>query len=761
MRRLLPISLLLIPWVVAATPARPNIILIVADDQRADTIRALGNESIITPNLDALADGGFVSTGARIQGSDQGAVCVASRSMLWSGNSLWNKNDNLTGKVTLGEALRANGYQTYGTGKWHNGDPSLVRTFVRANNITSGFLSSGHSVAFKTTFVQGGGITRGANVPSTHSSDLIGSTAVNFIGEHSGADPFFLYVGFNAPHDPFNAVTSYLTPYKTEGGDFKIPLPVNFLPQSSFDHGSEIHNIRDEVLLPRPLQTNALLQQNTNYYAMISQVDHWVGKIVEQLRDRGLDENTIIIFTSDHGLARGSHGLLGKQNLYEHSLKVPLVIHGAGVPAGKKSAAPVYLSELYPTILDYAETDLPAKQVQGLSIRPIIESKVETHRRVTYHAYTGGLRGVVDGPLKLIEYRNSSGRFTQLFDVVADPAELVDLSSEPARANEVARLRKLLWQEKLRFKDENSAFWSGSDLVPPGEEEVTGNAAIEWQPAVNTTGIGNLIGGNAVYAVTGSASPVTVNGITFTPYDLGLGFLEDVYSPVILQTTGDAAFDQLIDSFTYGGGAGATLNVIRGLKPGEKYSIQVFYNDQRPSFGARTMTFRDSAGNTARVSAGRAAGTQADDYGQYATGTFVAEEDTQALYITPDGFGNSHVNAILVTGPPGDPVIPPTDPDTGTALDSDLDGHPDFTEEIAGTDPYDPVSRPTSVLQLHDGSAWLGWTGIPDRSYRIEASESLGRWEPLPNVLKGNGRWQTISEEIGLRKFYRISATED
>ncbi len=439
--------------------ARPNIVLIVTDDLRADAIHGSGERPGFTPHLAALAAKGFISTGTRIQGSDQGAVCVASRAMLWSGQSLWRKNDQLSGRKTLGEILRENGYRTLGTGKWHNGDESLVRTFTEAVNITPGFLAKGHASPYPLKSGKDGTLSHAENVAGLHSSDLIGASAVELISGQGKGASFFLYVGFNAPHDPFDAPPSYLSLQQKDGAGQKNTLPGNFLPQPLFDHGSEINRIRDEKLLPKPLDQEAVSLQNSRYQAMLSQVDHWVGRIAEELKIRGLDEDTLVIFTADHGLARGSHGLLGKQNLYEHSLKVPMIIRGPGVVPGRQSRLPLYLSEIFPTLLDYAGCGIPEDQAEGISFRKIMEGGAEPQARATYHAYGGWMRAVIDGPLKLIEYRNRSGRFVRLYDIVADPLEMHDLSDDAGRANELERLRNLMRSQKEHFHDQDPIFW--------------------------------------------------------------------------------------------------------------------------------------------------------------------------------------------------------------------------------------------------------------------------------------------------------------
>ncbi len=441
----------------AAPDARLNIIVIESDDQRQDTISCLGNGVIKTPGLDRLVQSGTVLTNVRNQGSYNPAVCVASRSMLMSGRSLWHYDDNMKGQVTLGELLRSAGYYTYGTGKWHNGDASLVRSFVDADNISPGFLPQGHNSAFPTTAVHDGKVSKGKNVPPEHSTDLIGQTAVSFVENYHGDKPFFMYFGFNAPHDPYTRIPEFERLYRDAAGVSTMPVPPAFANQPAFDLGTL--GIRDELLLPRPLDPASLANQNAIYYAMISHLDTWVGRLLDTLKARGLDKNTLIIFTSDHGLARGSNGLLGKQNLYEHTLKIPFIVSGPGIPAGKRQDSPLYNYEVYRTIADYAGAK-PQPRVEGESFRPILEGHGDPHRQVTYHGYTSLMRALVNGSWKLVEYHVKGERHTELFNLAADPHEQKNLASDPAEAGKLAELRQAMIEERNRYEDRDAKFWN-------------------------------------------------------------------------------------------------------------------------------------------------------------------------------------------------------------------------------------------------------------------------------------------------------------
>lgn len=448
----------------ALLAARPNILLIETDDQRADSIAALGTPFVRTPSLDRLAAQGFSFLNARNQGSNNGAVCIASRSMCQSGQSLWHYGDQLKGRVTLGEMLRSAGYHTYGTGKWHNGVESMKRSFVAADHMTPGFLGKGHDSAFLVQSIHDGQVRDGKNLAPKHSTDLIGQTAVDFLGRYEGDKPFFLYVGFNAPHDPYTRVPEFEALYRGADGRSKVPLFGNFMPQPPVDPG--VMRIRDELLLPHPLEPEAVRDQNAIYYGMISQLDSWVGRILEQLKLRGLSENTLVIFTSDHGLARGSHGLLGKQNLYEHSLRVPMILSGPGIKAGGKSEFPVYNFELYRTIAEAAGVAPKASQAEGVSFLPIAAGRPGGAPRTLYHGYTSLMRAVVDGGWKLVETHVKGARGTQLFDLSRDPDETRNLASDPGQQERIRSLRERMIVQRGQWEDRDAVFWKGIGFGP-------------------------------------------------------------------------------------------------------------------------------------------------------------------------------------------------------------------------------------------------------------------------------------------------------
>src|SRR5262249_36231620 len=179
-------------------------------------------------------------------------------------------------------------------------------------------------------------------------------------------------------------------------------------------------------------------------------MDAEIGRLFEALEARGLAKKTIVFFCSDHGLAIGSHGLLGKQNLYEHSMRAPLVIAGPGVPSGKKSGALGYLFDLFPTACDLCGVK-PPDGLDSRSLVPVMTGKKEKVREVVFGAYRQFQRSVRTDRWKLIRYPHIN--HTQLFDLQADPDETNDLAGDPKHADTVKELTKLLEAQQTLHGD--------------------------------------------------------------------------------------------------------------------------------------------------------------------------------------------------------------------------------------------------------------------------------------------------------------------
>jgi len=426
----------------AQSARRPNILFLFADDMRADTIAAHGNPHIRTPTLDDLARRGFSFRNAYVFGGDSGAVCVASRAMLMSGRTLFHvQTSTLADAPLLPEVLGRAGYVTFGTGKWHNGEASWLRAFQRGRTVMFGGMSDHTKVPVRDLGPDV--LLTPPRTETTFSSELFANSAIEFLESHKGPAPFFAYVAFTAPHDPRQPPEAYREEYYRR----LPPVPPNFLPQFPFDNGA-MKGGRDENLGAWPRTERMVRDQLAEYYGMVTHLDGQIRRILDTLEATGRANDTIVVFVADNGLAIGSHGLLGKQSVFEHSTRVPMMIVGPGVPEGRSSAGLVYIHDLFPTITELAGVAAPSG-IEGASLQPVWQGSTERVRDSLFLAYTKTQRAVRDERWKLIAYP-ALGHL-QLFDLRADPHEITNLVDRPEHAAEVARLQALMrtWQSRL------------------------------------------------------------------------------------------------------------------------------------------------------------------------------------------------------------------------------------------------------------------------------------------------------------------------
>jgi arylsulfatase A-like enzyme len=422
----------------------PNILLIVSDDQRPDTIHALGNSVIATPHLDQLVRDGAAFTRAIAANPH----CVPSRAEIMTGATGFRNGSPPFGRairpgmVLLANVLRGAGYHTWYSGKWMNDGSPKTRGYEETSGLFSAGGSGGAGLTLPTAHngrpVTGyTGWTFKTNEGRPELAKSIGLTGTTDRHIADGAialirrratQPFFLHVNFTAPHDPLHLPPGHEKKYDPA----KMPLPANFAPEHPFDHGNA--GQRDELLLPVPRTPEAVKAEIAAYYAVISNLDEQIGRVLAALRETGQAENTVVIFTSDHGLALGSHGLMGKQNMYEHTIGVPLVFAGPGMPRGRRFDAHCYLRDLYPTICELARATIPGT-VESKSLVPVLAGRTNELYPELY-AYWGRETGLVPtqqmirtARWKLIHYVHLH-RY-QLFDLEHDPHELRDLSAAP------------------------------------------------------------------------------------------------------------------------------------------------------------------------------------------------------------------------------------------------------------------------------------------------------------------------------------------
>ncbi|MSR65855.1 MAG: DUF4976 domain-containing protein [Pedosphaera sp.] len=435
------LAVLLAAVAVLGAGQRPNVLFIFADDMRADTIAALGNPNIQTPHLDRLVHSGLAFNRAYMQGGLGGATCVPSRAMLLSGKSLFRIDEKLMRDETWPAAFGRAGYTTFMTGKWHNGQQSIAKSFQFARGVFTGGM--GNPLKIKLADLAGDKFVN-VTARGKHACASFADEAIGFINDQKGK-PFFCYLPFDAPHDPHIVPDDFSIRYDPA----RIPLPPNFLPQHPWNNGEMI--IRDEKLLPWPRSPEKVRSLIADYYRYISYLDSQIGRVLDALEASPHGTNTLVVFSADSGVARGSHGLIGKQNLYElDSVRVPLIIRGPGIPADKRTGAMCYLFDVLPTLGKICNIAPPVTS-EGVEFTSTLNDPARPARTEMMFAYRHLQRAVRDARWKLIRYPLVNQ--TQLFDLESDPFEITNLADQPEHAPKVAELMAMLARKQKEFGD--------------------------------------------------------------------------------------------------------------------------------------------------------------------------------------------------------------------------------------------------------------------------------------------------------------------
>ncbi|MCY3023241.1 MAG: sulfatase-like hydrolase/transferase [Planctomycetota bacterium] len=408
---------------------RPNVVFLLTDDQRPDSIAALGNKQVRTPNIDKLVERGFVFHNTYCMGANTAAVCLPSRTMILSGLCLSRmpepkgakggkdaKDDDKKGpKNTFPLVMKENGYVTLRSGKNSNVPNHITKQFDK--NIM---------------------LKRSVGCTKEHTDN-----GIEFIRDNAGKKPFFLYLAYATPHDPQPAPQRFYDMYKPQD----IQLSPRFLAAPPFDHGGT--SVRDEFTIPWPRTPESVQARLARYYASITYTDEQIGRVLDALKESGQSDNTLLVFASDNGLSLGDHGLMGKQNLFENGgMHVPLIVCGPGIPKGQTDAF-AYLYDIFPTVCEYCGIEPPGN-LDGKSLLPVIRGKTEKVRDYMFNSY-GPQRSVRDKRWKLIRYTNINR--SQLFDLQNDPDELSDLAGKPDHEAKVKEMLNLMAKMQKQFGD--------------------------------------------------------------------------------------------------------------------------------------------------------------------------------------------------------------------------------------------------------------------------------------------------------------------
>ena len=466
---------------------RPNIVFIVVDDQSPFELKMYNPKSELdTPVLDRLAAEGMVIDGAHHMGAWAGGVCTPSRHMIMSGRTVWHIPDKSKFKRNP-----------------HAANPQLVPPDLPEYTMAAVFNRAGYDTM---RTCKNGNSYEAANEKFTvrrdstkrGDSDATGSAwhaeqVLNYLNDREtshDSDPFLIYFGFSHPHDTrdgkpellekYGAV-NHTDPNSLPPANPKQPrLPVNYLPAHPFHHGHP--DLRDEVKVSGVWENRderTIRNELGREFACSENIDFQIGRVLQKLETMGELDNTYVFYTADHGMAIGRHGLQGKQNLYEHTWRVPFIAKGPGIQAGSRATGNFYLLDVLSTFCDLAEID-PPKTSEGVSFKSVLEGKQDIVRDVLYGVYCGGtkpgMRAVKKGTWKLIKYdvMDATVRQTQLFNLAENPHEFlkqhhaadvtsmvgnqptahqVNLAEDPRYAAQRKELEALLLAQQQRLDD--------------------------------------------------------------------------------------------------------------------------------------------------------------------------------------------------------------------------------------------------------------------------------------------------------------------
>ena len=461
----------------ATSSSKVNILFLMADQMRSDTMGCAGNKVAITPNLDKLA-----SEGVRFKNAfSTTPTCTPARSAILTGLSPWYHGMLAYGSIAkrypyeMPRALSASGYYTYSIGKDHFGWDKAVDAGVphgyNGTKIYDGIDKSAENDDYDQWFEKElpgidpmiTGLTfndyRGkayALPEYFHPTAWVGRSAVQYLSEYNRTEPFFLKVSFHRPHSPYDPPQRWIDRYTLEdmpspyqGGNWDSRYAVHY--NTTPDPGIWCGDLG--------LQQERISRQA--YYASISFVDEWIGEVLQVLELRGLSNNTVVLFTADHGDMMGDHYHWRKSYPYHGSAHIPMIMkvpqsmessHSLSFSAASVIDEVAELRDLFPTFLDIAGVDTPSGIVLNGSsllnlLRPSSLTKtkwreyIDLEHGICYNV-TNHWNGLSDGHMKYIFEAYFPDE--QLFNLDEDPGELTNLAGDPKWQTELMK-----WRQKL------------------------------------------------------------------------------------------------------------------------------------------------------------------------------------------------------------------------------------------------------------------------------------------------------------------------
>ena len=458
---------------------RPNIILIITDQQRYDTISALGFDHCITPNLDKLVAGGTTFEQCHVTA----ASCAPARASLFTGyyphstGILKNADDWTRSWV---EVLANSGYHCTNIGKMHTWPFTTPCGFNERHVVENKdrFLEGAEFTDEWESYMQNEGIEKqrrelyrkrddykqslGAfaweQAEDSHSDFFTGNKAIEWLNNYKNDQPFFLEIGFPGPHPPYDPVPSYLELYN------EIDIPIAKVLESDLEGQPNAlkalrqHNVdidHDSIVHQLDPSDEARLRQRKHYLANITMIDHALGKITKCLEKNNLSKNTVVIFTSDHGDCLTDHGHSQKWTMFEQITRVPLIFSGPSIKQNTKVSELVQWMDIGPTILDLAGCNSP--KMEAISMLPALQGGHWQGRDYLFCEQVGDMvltevkfmSMIRSKEWKLVHYLDSEEG--QLYNLTDDPAENENLWNHEMHQSQ----KELLLSELLNWRVES------------------------------------------------------------------------------------------------------------------------------------------------------------------------------------------------------------------------------------------------------------------------------------------------------------------
>lgn len=441
---------------------RPNIVMITADQWRGDCIGVYQNRHpVMTPHLNQLAAEGVMFT----QAYADCPVCMPQRVTLLTGKAASRTGVKRNSKERLpidsrtslpGLLTREGGYQTKAIGKMHFNPDRARFGFEHVTLLPEDYVNWLENTEYAGLY-RGHGLGGNETYPSvspvperfTHTHWVV-DEGIKFLGQRDPETPFFLWMVFEAPHSPFDPPEPFdrmydnITVSDPVNGEWVENSDIPYLANRKVYHKNKYNHMTDEMVR----------ETKRKYYGQVTHIDYQLGRLFGELYSKGLYENTIIVFTSDHGEHLGDHQMFGKATYLNSSANVPLIIR---VPEsvllarhGMEIVAPVLTADIYPTLLELAGIK-PADEIDGISLTQQIATGLGNENRIVCGEFgeEAGTSFASDGQFKYIYYNN--GGKEQLFDAIHDVDDLIDLSEKPEYREVKEKLRNKLEAYLSRF----------------------------------------------------------------------------------------------------------------------------------------------------------------------------------------------------------------------------------------------------------------------------------------------------------------------